>query len=151
MDWLGWNRGVERDRQVLESILALLLGLAAMADRASGLSASDRLLGYLGLAEAEARGFVIGMLHESGAPAPDAAPSSAASHPERLAASFRALAFVLAAMLAQAGRLARLTRAAGSAYGQGRPRAAWRRGRGAGRIAVAAVRRAAFPPAPDTS
>lgn len=107
MDWLEWNRELERDRDVLERILALLLSLAGLADRASGLPASHRLFGFLGHAEAEARGFVIGMAHECGAPA-EAAASYPASQAERLAASFRALALLLGAMLWQARRLARL-------------------------------------------
>ena len=36
MGRLEWNRSVERDRNVLERILALLLALAALVDRAAG-------------------------------------------------------------------------------------------------------------------
>jgi AcrR family transcriptional regulator len=111
MEWLGWNREVERNRDVLERILALLLAFAGLADRASSLPAPVRLqvLGFLGLGEAEARNFVVGMAHEFGAPTEAAAVASApADHADRLAASFRALAWVVGALLAQARRLARL-------------------------------------------
>src|SRR5690606_23670416 len=77
--------------------------------------ASHRLFGILGLAEVEARSFVIGT-HEIGAPAA-AEPPCAASHAERLAASFRSLALMVGAMLWQARRLARSRRRADHSAG----------------------------------
>lgn len=102
------NRDIERDRLVLERILALLLALAGLADRASGLPAPDRLLAILGLGEAVACEFVIGMAHGATAGAAGIAvtASPASGHPDRLAASFRVLALVVGALLAEARRLA---------------------------------------------
>jgi hypothetical protein len=102
MGRLEWNRAVERDRDVLERILALLLALAALADRAAGLPAAKRLhvLAILGRGEAEARMLIIEMA--LGAPAEAAAPPAAAGDAGRLAASFRVLALALGALLAQA-------------------------------------------------
>ena len=61
MGRLEWNRRVERERDVLERMLALLLALAALVDRAAGLPAARRLhlLAILGYGEAEARDFII--------------------------------------------------------------------------------------------
>ena len=90
MGWTDWIREVERNRDVLERILALLLALADLADRASGLPASRRLqvLCILGAGDT----------------------AFPADHAARLAAGFRALALLLGAMLARAGRLARWLR-----------------------------------------
>ena len=110
MGWTDWIREVERNRDVLERILALLLALAGLADRASGLPASRRLqvLGILGRGEAEARAFITGtVVGPSGEAGGTAFP---ADHAARLAAGFRALALLLGAMLARAGRLARWLR-----------------------------------------
>ena len=107
MGRLEWNRTVERERDVLERILALLLALAALADRAAGLPAVRRLhvLAILGRGEAEARSLIVAMAsdHCPAAPAESAAaPPPAACDAARLAASFRMLALALGAMLAQA-------------------------------------------------
>ncbi len=52
------NRQIERERAVLERIVALLLALAGMADRACDLPAPARLrlLAILGFGEEAARG-----------------------------------------------------------------------------------------------
>ena len=103
MGRLEWNRTVERDRDVLERILALLLALAALADRAAGLSAVRRLhvLAILGCGEAKARSLIVAMA--SGTPAEATAASiPAAGDAARLAASFRMLALALDTLLAQA-------------------------------------------------
>jgi hypothetical protein len=103
MGRLEWNRSVERRRDVLERILALLLALAVLADRAAGLSAAKRLhvLAILGRGEAEARILIVEMAF--GAPAEAAAaPPAAAGDAGRLAAGFRVLALALGALLAQA-------------------------------------------------
>ena len=112
MGRLEWNRRVERERDVLERMLALLLALAALVDRAAGLPAARRLhlLAILGYGEAEARDFIIALASEAGASARfDAAPDAAAVTPIHevgdaalLAARFRMLALVLGAMLMQA-------------------------------------------------
>lgn len=100
MGRLEWNR-VEQDRDVLECILALLLALAALADRAAGLSAAKRLhvLAILGCGEAEARSLIVEIA--SGAPAEATAAPTRAGDAARLAASFRMLALALDALLAQ--------------------------------------------------
>jgi hypothetical protein len=99
MGRLELNRRVERDRDVLKRILALLLALAALADRAAGLSAAERLriLAILGRGEAEARIFIVETV--SGAPAESASPTWAAGDAARLAAHFRILALALSVML----------------------------------------------------
>lgn len=108
MDWLEWTRRLNRNR--LERIVALLLALAVLAERAAGLTGPRRrsALGILGYAEAEARAFVIAMAQESGTPAEPAAEMAPAhGQAERLAAGFRALALILGAMLSLARRFAR--------------------------------------------
>jgi hypothetical protein len=134
-DWDGqanWNR------DVLERIVALLFALANLADLAAGAPYLRRrqVLGILSYAEAEARAFVIGLA--IGEPAPEDAPADIgdALH---LAASFRALALALCAMLARA-KLSALSGATG-------PRA----GRPSHQISGPAVRRLEASPAPDTS
>ena len=107
-----WSRSVERDRSVLERILALLLALAALTDRAACLSAAIRLhlLAILGQGEAEARDFILAMAFEAGAPARlDAASDATTVTPVHevgdaalLAARFRMLALALGVLLAQA-------------------------------------------------
>ena len=107
MGKLERNRQVERDRNVLERILALLLALAALTDRAACRSAATRLhlLAILGQGEAEARDFIFAMASH---PCPDApvdptaAPSPAAGDAALLAARFRMLALALTALLARA-------------------------------------------------
>ena len=103
MGRLEWNRSVERDRNVLERILALLLALAALTDRAAGLPAARRLhlLAILGHGEAVARDFILAI-----APGPDApvepAPPPAANDAALLATRFRMLALALGILLTQA-------------------------------------------------
>jgi hypothetical protein len=98
------NRQIERDRAVLERILALLLALAGLADRAAALPAPERLLAILGFGEEVAREFVFAIF---GAPADiDDAVSPPAGHAERLTARFRMLALAVGALLATARRLA---------------------------------------------
>jgi hypothetical protein len=121
---------------VLERIVALLFALASLAELAAGATFLRRrqVLGILGYAEAEARAFVIGMVLGETAPA-DALESSGDA--ARLAASFRALALALCALLA---RRCALRGAAG-------PRA----GRQSHELSGPAFRHLDAPPAPDTS
>ena len=99
------NREIERERAVLERIVALLLSLAGMAERAAALPAPARLrlLAILGFGEEAARGLVIALT--PGATADDPA-SSPVGHADGLAARFRVLALVLAALLASARQFA---------------------------------------------
>ena len=106
MNWLGGNTEIDRHRDVLERVLALLLLMAGLADHAAGLSARRRLhvLAILAGGESGARDFFIG---PAGAPVEgDLALRDFASvrDAERLAAGFRVLALVLGAMLAQVRR-----------------------------------------------
>ncbi len=107
MEW--WDREMERNGQVLERIVALLIRFACLADRASLLPAPARLrlLAILGAGEAEAFDFVAGIAPDG---PDDAAPSWVTEEPARLAASFRALAWVVMTLLAEARRLARTAR-----------------------------------------
>ena len=100
MNGLDCNREINRHRDVLERILALLFLLAGLADRAACLPAHRRrhVLGILACGEVEARAFLIGLASASGADDVEKQDPAAA----RLAVSFRVLALVLAAMLAQA-------------------------------------------------
>ena len=112
MDWLEWSGRLNRNRHALERIVALLFALAVLAERAAGLTGSRRqsARGILGYAHAEARGHVIGLSPESGAPVEPAAEVALAhGQAERLAASFRALALMLGTMLALARRFGRNT------------------------------------------
>ena len=100
------NREIDRHRDVLERIVAMLFLLAGLADLAIGLPARRRLrvFSILACGEAEARGFVMGL---AGAPVEDDASlqdAISAGDAERLAVSFRVLALVLGAMLAQVRR-----------------------------------------------
>lgn len=110
MGWLERNGDMERNGQMLERILALLLALAAIADRASGLPAPVRLrlLAILCPGEAAARGLVIGTT--PGAKTEAAAASHEAGPAALLAARCRALACVVGALLVEARRLARVLR-----------------------------------------
>ena len=111
MGWTDWVREVERSRDALERIVALLFALAGLADRASGLPAARRLdlLCILGRGADEARAFVTGTAfspREAGGETEFHTADDAA----RLAVGFRALALLLAAILARAGRIARWLR-----------------------------------------
>ena len=99
------NREIERERAVLERIVALLLALAGMAERACALPAPARLrlLAILGFGEEAARDLVVALT--PGATADDPA-SPPAGHADGLAARFRVLALVLATLLASARQLA---------------------------------------------
>lgn len=101
------NRQIERERVVLERIMALLLSLAGMAERACELPAPARLrlLAVLGFGEEAARGLIIGLTLGATAEIDDLA-SSPAGHPDRLAACFRMLALAVGTLLARARWLA---------------------------------------------
>ena len=109
MGWTDWVREVERNREALERIVALLLALAGLADRAAGRPASRRLylLCILGHGAAEARAFVTGA---ASGPCEEETEFHTADDAARLAAGFRALALLLAAILARAGLFARWLR-----------------------------------------
>jgi hypothetical protein len=129
-----WDRNANWNRDVLERIVALLFALAHLADLAAGAPYLRRrqVLDVLSHGEAEARAFLFG-----GAPMPADVPGEA-NDAARLAASFRALALVLCAMLARAA-LPDATNL--------------RPGRPPLRMSGTAVRtlRALAPPVPDTS
>jgi hypothetical protein len=133
----GWDRRAIETRDVLEHIAALLFALATLADLAAGAPSlrRRRVLEILSFGEAEARAFVFGIPADAMIPA-DAPESSADA--AGLAASFRALALALCALLARAALFA-FPGAAGARFG-----------RPSQKISGPAGRRAA-PPAPDTS
>jgi hypothetical protein len=130
----GWDRNTDWNRDVLERIVALLFALANLADLAAGAPFLRRqqVLGILSTGEVEARAFVMGVAFGAtiSPDVPDS-PGDAA----RLAASFRALALALCALLARS-RQSALPGAAG-------PRAGWSKPAGQ------ADRPVALPP-PDT-
>ncbi len=101
----GWDRKADWNHDVLERIVALLFALACLAELAACLPwlRRQQLLGILSHGEAEARAFVMGLPPGTQAPAHA---SGEAGDAARLAASFRALAMMLCAMLAQAARFA---------------------------------------------
>ena len=106
MNWFECSGEIDRHRDVLERVLALLLLMVGLADHAAGVSARRRLhvLAILACGESGARGFFTG---PAGAPVEgDIALRDFASarDAERLAAGFRVLALVLAAMVAQVRR-----------------------------------------------
>lgn len=143
MNWCDWNREIDRRQDVLEQIVALLFLMAGLADRAAGLSlhCSYHALDALARGEAEARAFVIGLAGasvESDAAIQEFASVGAA---ERLAASFRVLALVLGAMLAEARRSA----LAGGRYAALPIAHRWPAGSAPTRLLLPAL------PAPDTS
>ncbi len=96
-----WGRKAKWNRDVLERIVALLFALAGLADLAAGLPYRRRrqMLEILSHGEAEAWAFVMGLPPGTVAPAetPDETGGAAS-----LAASFRALALMLCALLARA-------------------------------------------------
>ncbi|WP_353643463.1 hypothetical protein [Mesorhizobium sp. WSM2239] len=135
-------REVNRHRYVLERILALLLLMASLADRAAGLPLRRRrtVLEILGRGEAEARALVLGMATGSPACGGDVAPEPAPlDDAARLAAGLRVLALVLGVLLAEARRV----------VGEAGPRAGLSRAEPAG--SVHPWREAPALPAPDTS
>jgi hypothetical protein len=127
----GWDGNADWSRDVLEHIVALLFALAGLADLAADLPFLRRrqMLGILSHGEGAARAFVAG----AGAPAPVDGPVDDAA---RLAASFRALALALCALLAQSA-LSACPHAAGPGAGREKP--------------AEAAGRQALPLAPDTS
>jgi hypothetical protein len=145
----SWDRDTNGDRDVLERIVALLFALAGLADLAASLPALHRrrVLAVLGYGEAVARTFFIGMapraalvekiFSEEDAPASGDAPGEPGDA-SQLAARLRALALILAALLARAALYAPPRAAAPHASGR-------EPARPAGRQAQAAS------PAPDTS
>jgi hypothetical protein len=112
----GWDRKANWNRDVLERIVALLFALANLADLAAGAPYLRRrhVLEILSHGEAEAWAFVMGL--PPGAAVPVDEPDSACDA-KRLAASFRALALALCALLAQAA-LSALPSAIGSQAGR---------------------------------
>ncbi len=99
-----WDRKANWNRDVLERIVALLFSLACLAELAACLPwlRRQQLLGILSHGEAEAWTFVMGLSPGVAVPL-DASEEADA---ERLAASFRALAMMLCAMLARAALFA---------------------------------------------
>ncbi len=145
---MGWRRReADRDSDVLKRIVALLVSLALLAERAAGSSARRRgeVLSILLWGEAEAWAFVIalatGGMAFSGTQASAEAfalssdVSASSSDAAHCAVRLRALAMLLCLLLA--GALAR--GAAGSRVGAKTPAAG-----------IATPRRATLP-APDTS
>jgi hypothetical protein len=100
-----WDRNADWSRDALERVVALLFALACLAELAACLPWLHRqqLLGILSHGEAEAWAFVMGLPPDAAVPAD--APASA-GNAARLAASFRALALMLCAMLARAALFA---------------------------------------------
>jgi hypothetical protein len=128
---------------VLEHILALLLLMASLADRAAGLPLRRRraVLEILACGEAEARALVLGMATGSptcGDAAPEPAPLDDAA---LLAAGLRVLALALGVLLAEARRVV--------LPGEAGPRAGLSKRKPAG--SVQPWRDAPALPAPDTS
>jgi hypothetical protein len=103
-----WDRNADWNRDVLERIVALLFALACLAELAACLPFLRRqqLLGILSHGEAEAWAYVMGLPPDVQAPA---YASGEAADAARLAASFRALALMLCAMLARAALFAGAT------------------------------------------
>jgi hypothetical protein len=128
-----WDRNASWNRDVLERIAALLFAFACLADLAAGapLLRRRRVLGILSQGEIEARTFVMGVASGGALPADSPEQCGDAA---RLAASFRALAMLLCAMLAR--RFA-LPDAAGPRTGR--------------QDSAGSARRQAPPPLPDTS
>ena len=99
----GWDRDANGDRDVLGRIVALLFALAGLADLAAGLPFLRRreVLGFLAYGEAAVRpwfaGMALGALSEEDAFHGDA--PADCRDASQLAARFRALAFMLAALL----------------------------------------------------
>jgi hypothetical protein len=102
-----WDKRANWNRDMLERIVALLFALANLADLAADAPFLRRrhVLEILGHGEAEARAFVMGVAF--GEPALMDTPESTGDA-ARLAASFRALALALCALLARARQSARL-------------------------------------------
>ncbi len=111
------GRELARERMVLERILALLLSLAALAERATGASPRRRrrVAGFLSVALAEARDMIARLAGlrpdpAAGPPCPAPCPDhtagayASADGMRRLAAALRALALVLHALLERARR-----------------------------------------------
>ncbi len=93
---------MEAIRRDMEGIIALLLSLAAIADRAcrAPFAARARVLSLLWPAEQVARGYVFSSGNSPAAPACGHADASVADA-ENLAARFRCLAIILAGVVAR--------------------------------------------------
>ena len=100
-----WDRNANWNRDVLEHIVALMFSLACLAELAASLPwlRRQQLLGILSHGETEAWAYVMGLPPDVQAPA---YASGEAGDAARLAASFRALALMLCAMLARAALFA---------------------------------------------
>ncbi len=100
MDWID-----EEEWELMQHIVALLVSLAGLAERAAGFPLVIRLpvLLVLGRAEAIVRSRLLGLPRRAAAPA-DAADLAGCGMAERLAARLLALAEELAAPLAEACR-----------------------------------------------
>lgn len=111
---MDWNAEIEKDREALKRIVALLFALAGLAARASSLPrpVGGLVLWILRRAEAVAREFVTGRAPHRGAlPArtyPTASMDGVNADAARLALCFRALALSLATTLARARPFAQL-------------------------------------------
>jgi len=106
---MDWNTEIERHREMLQRIVALLFALADLADRASGRSFRVRceVLFILSHGEAVAREFILEQAQASGTPilylpAPAYVDGDSADDAMQLAAHLRTLAAILAYIWAQA-------------------------------------------------
>ena len=100
---MDWTETTDENRKTLRRIVALLLALAGLAERASGRSGAVCLLvlWLLRPGEAIARDYVAGLVGNPGGPlAPIPSGCDAAAEAIRLAASFRSLAAALSALAA---------------------------------------------------
>ena len=98
MDWTGTT---DENRKTLRRIVALLLALAGLAERASGRSRASCLLvlWLLRPGEAITRDYVAGLVGNAGcAPAPIRPGDDVATEAIRLSASFRSLAAALSGL-----------------------------------------------------
>ena len=103
---MDWNEAGEINRKALRRLVALLLALADLAERAAGRSRPVRhlVLWFLRQAEEIARDHVAGLTRAAFPPAPAAIlyESDSAADAMRLALGFRALAAALAVLTAEA-------------------------------------------------
>ena len=100
---MDWTETTDENRKTLRRIVALLVALADLAERASGRSSAICLLvlWLLRPGEVIARDYVAGLVGNAGVPpAPIRPGGDAATEAIRLAASFRSLAAALSALAA---------------------------------------------------
>lgn len=96
---MNWNETMDGNRQMLQRIVALLLALADLADRASRRSPAVRRLVLWILHPAEAAAWAcVARLTQQPAPTPFRLADDSAAEAIRLALSFRMLASVLAVL-----------------------------------------------------